>query len=70
MKNQDAKLVAFKQAHQREVKYIHNTYYIPMEVVRAAMMAVGKNGKPSRSRKLIYRQLRLMGFVIKTKRYQ
>lgn len=55
---QDPKEVASKQAHGREKKYISTKWKIPLAIVEVAMMAVGKNNKPSRSRALIYAELR------------
>jgi hypothetical protein len=66
-KKMDALLVAAKEHHESEVKYIAKHYKIHMAEVRKAMRLAGKNGKPSRSRKNIYAQLRLMGYPIKTR---
>ena len=66
---QDPKLVAAKEHHESEVKYIAKHYHIPIAVVRSAMLSVGKKGKPSRSRKMIYAALRLMNYVIETKTF-
>lgn len=59
----DPKLVA-----QVEAAYIARTYKIPIAVVRSTMKEIGKNGKPCRSRKLIYAALRLKHYVIEPKR--
>jgi len=67
-KKQDPKLVAAKESHESEVKYISKTYKIPIKVVRQTMKDCGKNGNPARSRKVIYAALRLKGFVITTKK--
>lgn len=67
--NMDAALVATVQNNQSEVTYIAKRFKIPIATVRLAMKTVGKNGKPSRSRKMIYAELRKMGYVIPTKRY-
>lgn len=64
---QDPKLVAAKDDDESEVKYIAARYKIPISKVRQAMKAVGKNGKPSRSRRVIYIKLREMGYTIKTR---
>jgi hypothetical protein len=66
-KKMDALLVAAKESHESEVKYIAKKYHVPIGKVREAMKLAGKNGKPSRSRAKIYAQLRLMGYPIKTK---
>jgi len=66
---QDPKLVASVESHEGEVRYIAKTYKIPIKEVRLAMKASGKNGKPGRSRKMIYAKLHEMGWVIKTKKY-
>jgi len=68
-KSMDAALVAYKTDNESEVSYIAKTYKIPIRYVRIAMVTVGKNGKPSRSRKMIYAELRRMGYIIPTKRY-
>lgn len=60
--NQDLLEVAKKQKH--EPKYIASTYKIPIADVRIAMATANKNGKPSKSRKMIYKKLREMGYVI------
>ncbi len=62
--NQDKKLVAHRQDHQREVKYIADRYKIPFEKVEEAMLLAGKNGKYGRSRTKIYENLREMGFKV------
>ena len=67
-KNMDAALVAAKENHESEVKYISKRYKIPIKAVREAMKATGKNGKPCRSRKVIYAYLRNAGWEIKTKK--
>lgn len=63
----DSYEVAAKQSHESEVKYIAHRYHIPIKEVRKAMLAVGKNGKPCRSRWKIYAELRAMGYEIKTR---
>jgi len=68
-KKMEPKLVSTVENHESEVKNIAKTYKIPIKEVRVAMKAVGKNGKPGRSRKMIYAKLREMGFPIKTKKY-
>jgi len=65
----DPKLVASKDKNESEVKYISKAFKIPVGVVRSAMKLAGKNGTPTRSRKVIYKYLRGLNFVIKTKKY-
>jgi len=65
----ERKLVSHVENNEAEVKSIASNHKIPISQVRIAMVTVGKNGKPSRSRKLIYAELRKMGHVIKTKKY-
>lgn len=60
--NQDLLEVAAKQKH--EPTYIAKTFKIPIADVRLAMKTANKNGKPSKSRKMIYKKLREMGYVI------
>ena len=64
---QDPKLVAAKDDQGSEVKYIAKHYKIPIKDVRKAMLAIGKGGKPCRSRRRIYQELRAMGYEIKTR---
>lgn len=66
-KSMDQKLVAAKEDQEREVRYIAKAYKIPIGVVRKVMYAKGKNGKPARSRKVIYAGLRELGYTIKTR---
>jgi hypothetical protein len=67
-KSQDAKLVAAKQNHESEVKYIAKTYKIPIAVVRKTMKdKAKKKGGYCRSRKVIYAALREQGYEIKTR---
>jgi len=58
-KKQDPKLVAGSQAY--EINYIHKRFSVPLKIVREAVKKVG------RSRAKVYAELRLMGYVIKTK---
>ena len=60
----DKKLVAAKQSHESEVKYIAKTYHIPIHVVRKVCKEQG------RSRKKVYAALRLIGYVIRTRVYR
>ena len=64
---QDPKLVAFSENDGAEAKYIASHYKIKIAVVRATMYEVGKNGKPSRSRRMIYAALREKGYKINVK---
>lgn len=64
---QDRDRVAAKENEESEVKYIAKTYHIPMKVVRATMLEIGKNGKPAVMRDDIYAALRLKGYVIDVK---
>lgn len=63
----DKKLVAAKQSHEGEVIYIAKRFGIPLPIVRKVMREKGKNGKPSRSRKVIYAGLRELGYEIKVR---
>lgn len=65
---QDPKLVASKENHESEVKYIAKTFKIPIAVVRKAMKDTGVNGQPCRSRAHIYGWLRALGWEIKTRK--
>ena len=58
---QDPKLIAAKQ--KSEINYISKTFKIPVKVVREVVKKVG------RSRVKVYKALREMGYVIKTKKY-
>jgi len=60
--NMDAKLVAAKQSHESEVKYVCKLFKAPIFTVRAIMYVLGKNGKPCRSRAKIYQELIDKGF--------
>lgn len=66
-KKMDSKLVAAKQSKEGEVVYIAKHYKIPITVVRRVMILTGNNGKPARSRTVIYAGLRALGYVIKTR---
>ena len=61
----DKQLVARTQEH--EIDYIAGKYGIPKVYVYEAIREAGKDGKPSRSRKMIYYKLREIGYVINTK---
>lgn len=66
-KNNDAKSVSSKETW--ETKYICSVFkdkdgkQLKSGVLRTVMVNLGKNGKPSRSRRNIYVGLRAMGFV-------
>ena len=59
---QDPKLVAAKDNNESEIHYIAKTYKIPVGVVRKARKQKGT------SRRAIYAALRLLGYVIITKK--
>lgn len=65
--NTDAKSVASKQNH--ELKYICSVFkdasgqYLKKDALKQVMTNLGKKGKPSRSRRMIYIGLRAMGYV-------
>lgn len=64
--NTDAKSVAFFQKH--EMKYICGVFlkdgeHLTHELLKQIMLALGKNGKPSRSRRNIYIGIRAYGYV-------
>lgn len=63
----DRKLVAAVEDHEHEVKSIASNYKIPIKVVRATMLEVGKKGKPARSRRVVYAALRKKGYTINTR---
>lgn len=63
----DPKLVAEKESHEAEVRYIAKTFKVPITVLRKVMKDAGKDGKPSRSRTKIYAALRILGYIIKTR---
>ncbi len=65
---QDPKLVAAKEDNEREVKHICSRFKIPIAAVRKVMMDTGKDGRPCRSRKIIYAALRKEGYVINVKK--
>lgn len=65
---QDPKLIAMTENEGSEAKYVAKQYKIPIKVVRETMYEVGKNGKPGRSRKMIYAALRVKGYVIEVKK--
>lgn len=62
-KKMDSVLVAQKENHESEIKYIASTYKVPIKVVRKVCKEQG------RSRKKVYAALRLLGYVIKTRRF-
>ena len=62
IKKMDPKLVAEKQQH--EVAYISKKFKITSKNLKAIMLQIGKNGKPCRSRKVIYAKLRSLGFTV------
>ncbi len=62
----EPKLVSSKENHESEVKYIARRYKIPIKNVREAMLVVGKNYKPGRSREAIYDKLKEMGYIKKS----
>lgn len=71
-KNNDAKSVASKESW--ETSYICSVFkdkdgkQLKVSVLRTVMLNLGKNGKPSRSRRNIYVGLRAMGFVYSPKK--
>lgn len=62
-KKMDGFLVAQKENHESELKYISSKYKVPIKVVRKVCKEQG------RSRKKVYAALRVLGYVIKTKRF-
>lgn len=58
----DAKLVAAKEKHESEVKYIASKFKCPIGVIRTTMLEQGRDGKPARSRRVIYAALKAKGF--------
>lgn len=58
-KKQDPKEVSLKQKY--EAYYIAATYFIPLKIVREVIKKVGK------SRRKIYAELRLQGYIINKK---
>ena len=64
--NTDAKSVAYLQKH--EMEYICKVFFkdgehLKVSKLKEIMLALGKNGKPSRSRRNIYIGIRAHGFV-------
>lgn len=58
----DPKLAASKQ--RQEIKYIAKRFKCPIGIVRQTMLEQGKNGKPARSRRVIYAALRAKGYEV------
>ena len=71
-KNNDAKSVASKESW--EIRYICSVFkgadgkHLKSAVLKSVMANLGKNGKPSRSRRNIYVGLRAMGYVYSPKK--
>ena len=65
--NSDAKSVSSKESY--EIRYICSVFkdvdgrHLKSSVLKSVMANLGKNGKPSRSRRNIYVGLRAMGYV-------
>ena len=64
--NTDAKSVAYLQKH--EMEYICKVFFkdgehLKVSQLKEIMLALGKNGKPSRSRRNIYIGIRAYGYV-------
>lgn len=72
VKNNDAKSVASKESW--EISYICSVFkgadgkHLKSAVLKSVMANLGKNGKPSRSRRNIYVGLRAMGYVYSQKK--
>ena len=62
-KKMDGFLVAQKENNESELKYIASKFKVPIKVVRKVCKEQG------RSRAKVYAALRLLGYVIKTRKF-